>query len=710
LFFLSEPLFFQGVNAEGYAAEDSRGMISDDAASAAEAKDTRDSSKNLRQEAPRLNAFLDLLGQGAPDGKARAKEDDLSAIADAYVDKVVDRAKLDKVLSFSLPAELDKTFDELKPEELVAIIQLLKENMDEAAALLVDSNLLMEASKMTTGSTIKQFNAEDIQLQHRKTNKLIDKTVGHIRLANSGGGGGGSSSSLEKVQAAGSHDFHRRAQREMKRAANSKDFHRSFQESSMEGATGQDGKAHSAGRKNYQQHYAHAYSPPGMEGFDVEELARTFLEFQNHGGEDGFFQSHSWMHHGSRRAAEAFSGNKMDQCELLSDCAGKMSFFDLFAYFFSDDLDPATGQVDDVTIRFDEGGGVEGVLDGIDDKSKKIAALVQASKADVQASKDDGNCDKLLQEYHRTKERNGIPEWEGASVSQVCLAENARVYIDFASSMPSLLYDSESLRLRFLDALRDANPEVSDSWTYDRDNNPLEGYATDSDAGLSSWFIPDFETKWDFAMDQFLFKQFECADEIWESDDRKTSHSEEEYVFRTKSASTGERLIPIGILKDSDARDKHGQIMGNSLSAYKTVPLHTLNTQFYDCVREVFMEYNKVSKMLRICGEEAENCDDDFLREEDEVSFRVNDALHTRYVKIFDDLVEGVADCIFDYIDELQHGLGLVFGEKMNGNFICSIKTAIVDGEKSTPGTCCLDAPYQLNENYWGHRVSSCLN
>jgi hypothetical protein len=665
---------------DGVAKADEEEYVRDDVPSSLAEQEL---SNNLRQ-APSLNA-VDLFGGDPAD----------SAIVDAFVDQTVDRAKLDKVLSFSLPAELDKSFDELTPEELVDIVERLKENMNEAVTLLVDSKLLTEAAKMTTGGSSKLFNAENYQLQNRKTNKLIDKAVGHMRGANSVGG----TSSLEKLQAAGSHDFHRRAQEEMKRAAGSQDFNRRFQEEARfyqdwesHGSSRHDGEKRSGRKKS---HYKHAYMPPGMTGWNAQY-------FLNHHGNGKDFNSHSWMHHGRRGAEASSTDKKMDQCGLLRECVGKMTFFDLFAYFYSDDIDPATGHIDKSTIRFDEGGDTDGgAVEGVENKLMGIRGLLLKPQ-------NDANCDKLLQQFHRTIEVNGVPEWEGASVSQVCLAENAQVYIDLAPSMPSLLYDSKSLRQQYLDAVHEAKPKSpATKWDLNRPTTPLQWYAEDKfvDGGLSTWFIPDFHRAWQYAIEMFISEQFDCADKLWESADRKKNHKGEEYVFRD---SDDARLIPIGILKESgDVRDDHGQITNIALRAYETVSLKDLNATFDDCHSELFKEYMVVWEELRACGNATGSCDDDFIREEKKVKFRDDDELATGYEAIFDTLVEGFEGCVFDHIDTLQHGIGLIFGEQMNFNFICSLKTAIVDGTKSSPGTCCLDAPYQLNEAYWGQPVSS---
>ena len=38
-------------------------------------------------------------------------------------------------------------------------------------------------------------------------------------------------------------------------------------------------------------------------------------------------------------------------------------------------------------------------------------------------------CDLLLELFHRTIEVDGIPQWQGASVSQVCFAKGTTVFV-----------------------------------------------------------------------------------------------------------------------------------------------------------------------------------------------------------------------------------------------------------------------------------------
>lgn len=58
------------------------------------------------------------------------------------------------------------------------------------------------------------------------------------------------------------------------------------------------------------------------------------------------------------------------------------------------------------------------------------------------------------------------------------------------------------------------------------------------------------------------------------------------------------------------------------------------------------------------------------------------------------------------YYNAITRGVELVFGDKPSVGFICSIKEAVIKDGKSLPGSCCLDAPFQLDGSNWGNAVS----
>ena len=132
---------------------------------------------------------------------------------------------------------------------------------------------------------------------------------------------------------------------------------------------------------------------------------------------------------------------------------------------------------------------------------------------------------------------------------------------------------------------------------------------------------------------------------------------------------------------DSNARDEHGQIQGKSIPPFG------------------FASYEFLLARYRFCQlkARAELLED--LETLDEASLIVE----------IDDYVEVLKeDCIDDLFDAISGALVLVFGAKPSTGFICGTKEAVLTG-KPIAGSCCLDAPFELDGNMWGHEVSETL-
>ena len=120
---------------------------------------------------------------------------------------------------------------------------------------------------------------------------------------------------------------------------------------------------------------------------------------------------------------------KEAKCEQLAECASRMSLFDLFVSFHSDDIDPVTGVLDENIVFFDEVDIIE------------IASKISNMAGDILDNEAYSLCDSLLEELHRTVEFGGVPQWEGATISQVCLAQGSTASIDYASLYEALVPD-----------------------------------------------------------------------------------------------------------------------------------------------------------------------------------------------------------------------------------------------------------------------------
>ena len=69
-------------------------------------------------------------------------------------------------------------------------------------------------------------------------------------------------------------------------------------------------------------------------------------------------------------------------------------------------------------------------------------------------------------------------------------------------------------------------------------------------------------------------------------------------------------------------------------------------------------------------------------------------------------LYEAHKECLADEFNgPIGNSLELVFGLDASPGFICGVKDAVVNDNKELPGFCCLDAPFQLPDDYWGHEV-----
>ena len=76
---------------------------------------------------------------------------------------------------------------------------------------------------------------------------------------------------------------------------------------------------------------------------------------------------------------------KQDLCINLSKCASRMSKYDMFVYFNSDDIDPVTGDVDENVLKYDE--------ENLDEKYEKIKDLATAIGDPEPYSSQQESCD-----------------------------------------------------------------------------------------------------------------------------------------------------------------------------------------------------------------------------------------------------------------------------------------------------------------------------
>ena len=69
-----------------------------------------------------------------------------------------------------------------------------------------------------------------------------------------------------------------------------------------------------------------------------------------------------------------------------------------------------------------------------------------------------------------------------------------------------------------------------------------------------------------------------------------------------------------------------------------------------------------------------------------------------------DEQHEMTLECVKDtFYGQLEYGIQLVFGAQTSPGFVCGILESVKHQNKTLPGSCCLDAPYELSGDQWGH-------
>jgi len=77
--------------------------------------------------------------------------------------------------------------------------------------------------------------------------------------------------------------------------------------------------------------------------------------------------------------------------------------------------------------------------------------------------------------------------------------------------------------------------------------------------------------------------------------------------------------------------------------------------------------------------------------------------------------LEDHCDACFDkclgksFFGPMRESIELVFSDQVSPGHICGVKEAVKNSGQKIPGTCCLDAPYQLEGNDWGFKAWSDL-
>ncbi|CAB9521592.1 expressed unknown protein [Seminavis robusta] len=124
-------------------------------------------------------------------------------------------------------------------------------------------------------------------------------------------------------------------------------------------------------------------------------------------------------------------------------------------------------------------------------------------------------------------------------------------------------------------------------------------------------------------------------------------------------------------------RDVHGKLLSNDKSGFVT------------------MSYEKVRRTADSCiNTQLAELHEDCLKES-------NKKQNSKYYECkVEKREKAIKEC--DRFGPVQTALDLVFGSQTSPGFICGIKDAIVNDGVPMPGSCCLDAPYELDGDLWG--------
>jgi hypothetical protein len=195
------------------------------------------------------------------------------------------------------------------------------------------------------------------------------------------------------------------------------------------------GKKKSAEERPWEEHFARFKSnahPKAMPHLDFHEALMkgdlSFVERKLNSLNERMQQD---VRHGRARVLEQTSQNKLDKCNLLVSCAKEMSVYDLFVFFYADDIRFDNGEIDKDIQNSD--------AFSIDNKRSRILVALNAATAFLASQPNDSpdevdGCDLLLEEFHRNVEQD-IPlpvRWVGLSVIDVCRARGATQYVSFS--------------------------------------------------------------------------------------------------------------------------------------------------------------------------------------------------------------------------------------------------------------------------------------
>lgn len=322
----------------------------------------------------------------------------------------------------SLRTRLASEEAEITSAEGASAVEAIQRDLQSSSSVLSNVGAELASTELLPEERQRlemMVNSSQDQLQI--LNKHIDQVIEYLKAsvdnsadASSETSAPASSRRLKEDVVGGGKDPHTTFDRSFRRAW---DKHRSL----FAGDGSKDGGSH-LGENHLHSHMFHIQN--GMLKGDHKPL-HSFVDslhqrFASKYGPRGTADQPSEHPH-SRRLQ-----SKSELCLTLATCASRMSLYDMFVYFYSDDIDPTTGEVDENIVQFAE-------KDFLDTK-RGIKEVATRILTEGDTPHQDGLCDHLLRHFHRTIEHGNIPHWEGATVGQVCLAEGTTSYVKLAKA------------------------------------------------------------------------------------------------------------------------------------------------------------------------------------------------------------------------------------------------------------------------------------
>mmetsp|Transcript_7547 Transcript_7547/g.9862 ORF Transcript_7547/g.9862 Transcript_7547/m.9862 type:complete len:849 (+) Transcript_7547:78-2624(+) len=219
------------------------------------------------------------------------------------------------------------------------------------------------------------------------------------------------------------------------------------------------------------------YYDSGASGADYTSRARS-QHMQKGGGlgigggfvgQQGHFGARMQREEGAiRRRLDSDGGNvcvnvdpvdrKAEQCYRLANCAKNYNLYDMFVFFFGDDINFDSGEIDSRIDTNDES-RLKEKLTLIKDKSRFIL--------ENPGNLTDGECDQLLQEFHRFDEDIGVKgKWQGGTVTGICRGWGTTKYI----SLESIYQISETVLKGVKENVEDCMLDLVKTFNSERQN------------------------------------------------------------------------------------------------------------------------------------------------------------------------------------------------------------------------------------------------